>query len=243
MTILGTSDRSPPGFGFQNNNKNLYISGDAGLGEIPLFIQPVEAENNNLTLFLQAGHKKNMPLFIGNANNYGSGNVPLFVRGDVTTWGGGDNYQGYAPLFIRSNGKYFPKSAPLYIGAPSFATYNNNIPLLLEVSDVDDRKANDNVTLYISGDPIINPNNPLKLNDSTTLFIRSENEFNKGIPLHIESDVDLGAFMTLFVKSQLSSKNTTLFTDGIFRTNNNLTLFIKGPTNNERTLFTRGYSE
>ena len=95
----------------------------------------------------------------------------------------------------------------------------------------------------MSGDPTINPNNPLKLNDSTTLFIRSETEFNEGIPLHIESDVDLGEFMTLFVKNQFKSENTTLFTDGIFKTNNNLTLFVKGPTNNERTLFTRGYSE
>ena len=232
-----------PFFGFQNNNRTLYISGDDPSGQITLFIQPVDEQNNNLTLFLQAGYQKNMPLFIGNANNYGSGNIPLFVRGDATTWGGGDNYQGYAPLFIRSNGEYFLKSAPLYISAGSFATYNDNIPLFLEVSDVDDRNTNDNITLYMSGDPTINPNNPLKLNDSTTLFIRSETEFNEGIPLHIESDVDLGEFMTLFVKNQFKSENTTLFTDGIFKTNNNLTLFVKGPTNNERTLFTRGYSE
>ncbi len=219
---------------------SLFIGGSPDVDEsTTLYIGPVASPSEEMTLFMPAPPFGEMPLFITTVENPVSGTPSLFMIGETSF--GGTPYQGSMSLAFNAQtfvGTGINETWTLNISAPDVTEVVDNTNLF--VGAPTDSDSSGTLRFFTSGATPTSAN-PERAAGDMSLYVRNRDSSNENATLKINTDFNKGQTTSLFISSRAASGDFTIFMDGKFISTESPTLFVKGPTNIENTLFLVGY--
>jgi len=234
-----TSPVGPENLTYLARGLQLSISGSPDIdATMPLYVGPLEDNNEDLELFISGPDENSIPLFISTLENPSSGTATLYINGSLGTTASG--MQGTLTLVMGRgiDGSTDSQSWPLYINGPAFDTDVEDWTLYIAApTDID---SNNQLQLFTEGSSPTS-SNPERAASSTSLFVRNATSTQNNTSLHIGKDFNSSDFTSLFIKSSQTSGDITLFLDGKFITTENMDLFVKGPTTTTIPLYIPAY--
>ena len=246
-----------------NNYGPLYMSGDPALfnsnigltistpsmdGDLGLYMKPIGGSSGVMYTNISGSEFENIvygsPLFIGKDIRK-SDDTSLYLTGAGTSTVGATLNQAFTPFSVSGRFEYGQDSySTLYLAAPSSyeQTEHRTLYITTDIPDIGagggyvgsgytafSVEGNNNANIFTSWEKF------------ASLYMDASIGQNTNIPLFIERPTTNVA--TLFIKDQNPSGISTLAISGAYMSSGNISLIMFPPTENNISIFTRGYLE